>query len=333
MIPVRHKEQTYSLTVDQHEDGYFGYFAALPGCRAWGATYDTAVRASQDVLIRYLDTPDQCSDPIPGETKEPVLLGARILAAGLTLRTIHLHRATTATAMVTCIAIILFGPLVRTPRTNALPPGHAAIGAALPQPNESRSPPQLKIHTGNVPQASESTVETEHIPFQPTSASKPPPSSIVAVLVPAVAALGDGLKDGTDDAGGKETPRGPALADQPVQPRANDDRTSEVVNREIITGIWSPEGSTCSARDFQRGVLPTVISADGAWAGDTFCIFRKKLQTETGWRIVAECSSPRERWMSSVRLTVSHDRLLWTSQRGTQAYARCAPEVLMAQAR
>jgi hypothetical protein len=39
MIPVRHKEQIYSLAVEQHEDGYFGYFPALPGCHTWGATW------------------------------------------------------------------------------------------------------------------------------------------------------------------------------------------------------------------------------------------------------------------------------------------------------
>jgi len=80
-------------------------------------------------------------------------------------------------------------------------------------------------------------------------------------------------------------------------------------------------------------VLPAVISPDGAWAGDTFCVFRKKQQTESGWRVLAECSSPRERWTSNVRLSVSENRLVWTSQRGTETYARCAPDVLMAQAR
>jgi hypothetical protein len=101
----------------------------------------------------------------------------------------------------------------------------------------------------------------------------------------------------------------------------------------MVVGVWSPEGGVCSARDFQRGVLPAVISADGAWAGDTFCVFRKKQQTESGWRVLAECSSPRERWTSNVRLSVSENRLVWTSQRGTETYARCAADVLMAQAR
>ena len=89
----------------------------------------------------------------------------------------------------------------------------------------------------------------------------------------------------------------------------------------------------CSVRDFRRGVQLTVISTDGAWAGETFCVFRKKQQIEAGWRIVADCSNPRESWTSNVRLTVKSNRLMWASQRGTRLYARCTPDLEMAQAR
>jgi hypothetical protein len=115
--------------------------------------------------------------------------------------------------------------------------------------------------------------------------------------------------------------------------QAPSEASSDFTKRDMVVGVWSPEGGVCSARDFQRGVLPAVISVDGAWAGDTFCVFRKKQQTESGWRVLAECSSPRERWTSNVRLTVNDNRLVWTSQRGTETYARCAADVLMAQAR
>src|SRR5437016_5411603 len=54
MIPLRHKEQTYSLAVEQYEDGYRGYFPALPGCYGWGATYDAAVKNADDALTLYL---------------------------------------------------------------------------------------------------------------------------------------------------------------------------------------------------------------------------------------------------------------------------------------
>ena len=64
MIPVSYKGETYSLTVERHERGYFGYFPALPGCHGWGATYDGAVKAAQDALIPYLQMQPQHGDPI-----------------------------------------------------------------------------------------------------------------------------------------------------------------------------------------------------------------------------------------------------------------------------
>jgi hypothetical protein len=100
-----------------------------------------------------------------------------------------------------------------------------------------------------------------------------------------------------------------------------------------IEGVWAPDKSTCSIRSFREGLLATIISMDGAWAGDTFCIFQNRQQTETGWRVVAHCSKPGEQWTTQVRLTIKGDRLIWTSKRGTQAYTRCAPDFLMAEAR
>jgi hypothetical protein len=110
------------------------------------------------------------------------------------------------------------------------------------------------------------------------------------------------------------------------QPTA-DHATAE---RPTIVGVWAPDAGTCSARDFQQGMLPTVINAEGAWAGETFCIFTKRKETENGWTVVAKCSTPREHWTSNVRLTVTENRLTWTSRRGTQAYSRCSPDMLMA---
>jgi hypothetical protein len=31
-------------------------------------------------------------------------------------------------------------------------------------------------------------------------------------------------------------------------------------------------------RDFQNRVFPTVINAEGAWAGETFCMFTKRTE-------------------------------------------------------
>jgi hypothetical protein len=103
--------------------------------------------------------------------------------------------------------------------------------------------------------------------------------------------------------------------------------------KPVITGIWAPDAGACSVRSFQDGLLPTVINAEGAWAGETFCMFSSREETDSGWKVVARCVSSRTRWTSNVRLTVKDDRLIWTSKRGTQTYTRCTPDVLMAQAR
>jgi hypothetical protein len=97
-----------------------------------------------------------------------------------------------------------------------------------------------------------------------------------------------------------------------------------------IVGVWAPDAGACSARYFREGMLPTIINAEGAWAGETFCLFKNQKQTETGWKVVANCSNPLEHWTTEVRLTVKDNRLMWTSKRGTQAYTRCAPDFLMA---
>jgi len=99
-----------------------------------------------------------------------------------------------------------------------------------------------------------------------------------------------------------------------------------------IVGVWAPDSGACSVRNFREGLLPTIINTDGAWAGDSFCIFKNQKQTETGWKVVARCSSSRERWTTDVRLTVKDNRLIWTSKRGTQTYSRCATDFLIAAA-
>jgi hypothetical protein len=100
-----------------------------------------------------------------------------------------------------------------------------------------------------------------------------------------------------------------------------------------IVGIWVPDATACSARSFREGFLPTIINADGAWAGETFCMFRNQKQIDTGWKVVASCSNPNEHWTTEVRLTVKDNRLTWTSKRGTQVYTRCAPDFLVAATR
>jgi len=120
------------------------------------------------------------------------------------------------------------------------------------------------------------------------------------------------------------------IAPAPAAAAAQAERDRQNAERAAIVGVWAPDAGTCSARDFRDGVLPTVITNEGAWAGETFCIFTKRTDVERGWKAVAKCSTALESWTAHVRLKINDNRLIWTSERGTQAYSRCGPDVLMA---
>jgi len=98
-------------------------------------------------------------------------------------------------------------------------------------------------------------------------------------------------------------------------------------------GVWAPDGSSCSLREFRLGLLPTIINADGAWAGETFCTFSNQKPIDNGWRVVATCSNGTQHWTNEVRLNLKNERLVWSSRRGTQIYTRCSPDFLIAGAR
>ena len=101
--------------------------------------------------------------------------------------------------------------------------------------------------------------------------------------------------------------------------------------KPTYAGMWGADQSACSTRNRKR-LLPTMIDADGARAGETFCRFKKKQETPSGWNVVASCSNGRERWVANVRLKIQGERLTWSSERGSQAYVRCEPGMTVAQA-
>jgi hypothetical protein len=109
--------------------------------------------------------------------------------------------------------------------------------------------------------------------------------------------------------------------------------TTDSRPKPSVTGVWAPHVSGCSPRENRQGLLPAVISPEGAWAGETTCAFKNRNETDNGWTVVASCSNPREKWTAKVRLTVNGDRLVWSSRRGTQAYLRCDAGVRLANAR
>jgi hypothetical protein len=225
------------------------------------------------------------------------------LRSALPRRPPYIDVIVTAGAMLICATVVLnVGPFATTARPVAGVPAPASPSA--PAARETAHPERFQAA------------------FEPAEVAKP---------VMALAQLRWPLLDGVVSAQAPQTEgeTGWQAVPPSTPPAQSDSGTSEAAANTIV-GVWAPDAARCSADRFRDGTLPTVITTDGAWAGDTFCLFTKQQQTEAGWRVVAKCSNPKERWTSNVRLTVSDGKLTWTSKRGVQAYARCTPDVLMA---
>jgi hypothetical protein len=222
-----------------------------------------------------------------------------------------------AGAMVVCVAIVLnVGPFSKTPNTG-LPVAFAgqAGRAVMPEESESKlvAPAEVAVRD---PQVFELAAEQKSV-AEPLSASLQPLAAEHKSAEP-VSVSFQPLPDPIE------------IAPSSAAPAAQADRDRQNAERAAIVGVWAPDAGTCSVRDFRDGVLPTVITNEGAWAGEAFCIFTKRTEIDKGWRAVAKCSTPRESWTAHVRLRINDNRLIWTSERGTQAYSRCGPDVLLA---
>ena len=290
-----------------------------------------------------------------------LLSSVRLLGSFLRPHLVHLHRLATAGAMLTCIAIVLnVGPFAKAPKIDSLPdtPILESAQAMTVRPIASASMLQLEIGAPN-PDHPQSAGGAANVSESTTPLLEPASVSVLEVAPQSTigaAGISDPTKPSIEPASISVVEVAPS-ADQPAKAKNADSEiqsnpplhdlsaavpvaqppedhvNSDLVKRAAIVGIWAPDAGTCSARDFREGMLPAVINADGAWAGDTFCVFEDKKQTETSWSVVAKCSNRREHWTAKVRLTVHSNRLTWTSKRGTQIYTRCAPDVLMADAR
>jgi hypothetical protein len=100
-----------------------------------------------------------------------------------------------------------------------------------------------------------------------------------------------------------------------------------------FAGVWAPTSKACSPKSNDRQLLPAVINADGAWAGEVSCRFRRVKQSGDVAVATSTCSDGRQRWTAKVRLAVAGDRLIWSSERGSQTYVRCPPHIVEALAR
>jgi hypothetical protein len=90
-----------------------------------------------------------------------------------------------------------------------------------------------------------------------------------------------------------------------------------------FAGVWATDERACTPQLKRNGLLPALISSQGAWAGNTTCAFKTSKRLGNTWTLAAVCSDPRKSWKANVRLSVVGNRLTWTSERGSQSYVRC----------
>ncbi len=246
-------------------------------------------------------------------------------------RMVHLHGLATAGAMLTCIAVVLnLGPFAKLPKIDSLPDQAAReSGWSITQQSVATTAvPSVEIQPTAQPDRVETVMVASDV-SEPIKPSMESPSVVEVAYSETQPAAPQQAVETVQAAPRSRSSRQPLQSRNPSADHAD----PESVKKAAIVGVWTPDEGTCSARTLRAGVLPAVISAEGAWAGETFCAFKDKKETETGLRVVAKCSNPRERWTANVHLTVNDNRLTWTSKRGTQTYTRCAPDVLMAAAR
>jgi len=257
--------------------------------------------------------------------------------------TAYWHGVATAGAMLTCVSVALsVPPFTSRKKMDAF--AQDRTGRAVAQQSVELSAPLLEMVT--VPKLQEAPTDVAENSARPviespfftdvrTSRNVAQQSHELSAPLPDVVSVSKLDESPSQVASNSSGPliKSPLNVQIPVPPLKPAQLTTGDEGMATFVGVWAPDAGTCSARNLRDGVLPAVISTDGAWAGETFCMFTNKKQTEAGWNVVAKCSNPRERWTANVRLAVKDNRLTWTSKRGAQAYTRCAPDVLMVAAR
>ena len=95
--------------------------------------------------------------------------------------------------------------------------------------------------------------------------------------------------------------------------------------KDGFVGLWAADARACEFRPETGSDLRTVIGERGARAGRNSCAFKEKKQIGNAeWEMKASCADGSERWESTVRLSLSKNKLKWSGQRGTQIYTKCA---------
>lgn len=95
--------------------------------------------------------------------------------------------------------------------------------------------------------------------------------------------------------------------------------------KDGFVGLWAADARACEFRPGTGSDLRAVIGERGARAGKNSCAFKEKKQIGNAeWEMKASCADGSGRWESTVRLSLSKNKLKWSGQRGTQIYTKCA---------
>ena len=101
-------------------------------------------------------------------------------------------------------------------------------------------------------------------------------------------------------------------------------KTSPPQSKDGFVGLWAADARACEFRPGTGSDLRTVIGERGARAGSNSCAFKEKKQIGNAeWEMKASCADGSARWESTVRLSLSKNKLKWSGQRGTQIYIKC----------
>ena len=101
--------------------------------------------------------------------------------------------------------------------------------------------------------------------------------------------------------------------------------TSPPQLKDGFVGLWAADARACEFRPGTGSDLRTVIGERGARAGRNSCAFKEKKQIGSAeWEMKAACADGSARWESTVRLSLSKNKLKWSGQRDTQIYTKCA---------
>ena len=92
------------------------------------------------------------------------------------------------------------------------------------------------------------------------------------------------------------------------------------VTSAVFIGGWASDKNACGSRESDS---PLIITQREAKTAKGACEFDSMQRYGTAWRVKANCAVGQEKWVANITMTVSGNRLTWSSERGMAVYIRC----------